>query len=205
MRDKDEHDVIITYPKITIKVECPKCHRKGMVDLKELEADCSKCRMHYKIPLTFTIKQIYLPIINAKLGELSHVNICSRDKFKDALNEIRMMYIAMKCWDVSDIEKSEVELNKQHCNDCGYCENCITCSECDMSYVPDNKRRCPKCRSKKTKPTYTKLVNGKCSECDNEEVSLTKFFNKTKCTQCDSTNISEKKKIESNRFTIKRK
>lgn len=201
---KDEHEVIITHPKLTLKVECPKCHRKGMLNLMELDAGCSKCRIHYKVPLRFTFRQIYVPLINAKLGECGHVKVYSVDKFKDALKDIRMMYIAMKCWDVSEIGKEEVELMKQHCNDCGYCENCVTCVDCDMSYEPNKDRECPKCGCKKTKVTYTKLVDSKCSECGSSDVSLTKFFNKSKCTQCGSTNVSEKRKIESNFFTIRR-
>lgn len=200
---KDEHIVIITEPNLTINIECPKCQRRGVANLSVIEYDCSKCNFHFTTKVQTTFKNFYIPIIFTKLSKMNYVKVCALDKFEKVLDEIRLVFLDHKSYEVTEIKKEEIEINKRRCNDCGFCGNCVKCNKCNHYFVPKIKK-CPCCGHYKFRQSYVILEDGKCPKCGDDNITKTSFYNKDKCHLCGSQNITEKKKIKSNYVIIKR-
>lgn len=133
-----------------------------------------------------------------------------------AMLAIQRDFQQMKSWEVSDIENDVDFEYRQYCKSCGYCKNCVRCTKCNHVYSPTRVKKsqeirhtCPECGHKKYQDATIlefEKEKGKqiCPYCKGMDIRKTQMMNRKQCPKCGSEDLTEPKKINVYKLTIKR-
>jgi len=203
-------EIIISTPRIKVPSECPECNNKFEFPIKKVRVVCSRCKYIFLKDIASEPNKYYIDMIENILSKNNELIIKTTKQYENSLKDIRDLKINQKCWEVSEISDDKDIEKKRKCLDCGKCNNCSTCLDCGHHYIIKNKKpKCPKCGSKRVKPTLIKKFEKRdeiniCPFCKSENIYWTYFYKGDVCPICGGKNIKYGKEINIKKLIIKR-
>lgn len=141
-------NIVLSKPKMTFNVECPRCNSKFIVGESKINVHCKKCRASFETKTNQSVFSMFVPLISQKLKHNNEVIITANEEYLRDLLVIQDLFKSYKNWEVSEITQINDFSRKL------FCGQCKEKRKCEIYKKHQDLTTCPHYDEKKGLKTY---------------------------------------------------